>query len=167
MHKFKKIIILGAVILFCLGQFGGTADALNLLPGAEFTASYTEKECMDLIKSYEYSTTGESMEDYLKTNTGEALEDYEDLFLGCAIKSGYVRFWMLPYFIKYILNFVVSIAGLIVVLMIILGGYFYIAGAFTDDKEKGKTIIKYALYGFVLILSSWSLVNILLLFLTS
>lgn len=164
MNKFKKLFVLSTLIVtFFSGSIEKT-KAMNLLPGSDYASIYTEAECMDLIKEYEYSSTG-SIEDFLSSKGDNSLS--EDLFLGCAIKSGYVRFWMLPYFVKYVLNFIVSIAGLIVVTMIILGGYYYIAGSFTDDKEKGKTIIKYAIFGFVLILASWSLVNLLLLILTS
>ncbi len=51
--------------------------------------------------------------------------------------------------------------------MILVGAYYYIAGGISEDKEKGKTIIKYAIGGFVLVLASWTLVNVLLLFLTT
>jgi Type IV secretion system pilin len=87
--------------------------------------------------------------------------------LGCAIKSGQIKFWMIPYFVNYILEFMITTAGVLVVLMIVIGGYYYIAGAVTDDKEKGKTIISYALGGYALVLSAWFIVNTLLLALTA
>lgn len=87
--------------------------------------------------------------------------------LACAIKTGRVQFWMVPYFISNILNFLIGISGLLSVLMIIVGAYFYIAGGLTDDKEKGKTIITYALGGLVLTILSWTIVNFVLLIITS
>lgn len=87
--------------------------------------------------------------------------------LGCAIERGKVKFWMIPYFVNYVLEFMINIAGVLVVLMIIIGGYYYIYGAVTDDKEKGKTIISYAIGGYVLVLSSWFIVNAILLAVSS
>lgn len=105
--------------------------------------------------------------DYLKETLDTIEKDALEAILGCALKSGEIQFWMVPYYVIFAMEFVIELAGLIVVLMIMVGGYYYIAGGLTQDKEKGKTIITYAIGGFVLTLSSWILVNILLLALTS
>ena len=73
---------------------------------------------------------------------------------------------MVPYFVNYALEFVINVAGILVVLMIVIGGYFYIYGAVSEDKDKGKTIITYAIGGYVLVLTSWFIVNALLLAVT-
>ncbi len=86
--------------------------------------------------------------------------------LACGLKSGNMHFWMVPYFVNYALEFVINVAGILVVLMIVVGGYFYIYGAVTEDKEKGKTIITYAIGGYVLVLTSWFIVNAVLLAVT-
>ncbi len=87
--------------------------------------------------------------------------------LACAIKSGNIRFWMVPYFILHALEFIVSLAALLAILMIIVGAYYYMYGGLTDDKEKGKTIIKYAIGGLILSTLSWVITNIILAALTS
>lgn len=87
--------------------------------------------------------------------------------LACAVKTGYIKMWMLPFFIAWILGFIIDLAGLISILMIMIGAYYYIAGGLTDDKEKGKTIIKYAIGGLVLTMLSWVIVQVLLLAVTS
>lgn len=97
----------------------------------------------------------------------EAGIDAGSNFLACALRLGYVKFWMIPFFALYAIQFLIGLAGLIAVLMVVVGGYYYIAGGITDDKEKGKHIITYALGGFVLVLTSWFIVNLLLLALTS
>ncbi len=99
-------------------------------------------------------------------NNAQGVDAVKDFF-ACALKTGYVKFWMVPYFVIYALQFVIQLAGLISVMMIVLGGYYYIAGGITDDKEKGKHIITYALGGFILTLTSWFIVNLILLALTS
>ncbi|MFT7183959.1 MAG: hypothetical protein ACI9QC_000285 [Oceanicoccus sp.] len=60
-----------------------------------------------------------------------------------------------------------GIAGLLSVLMILVGAYYYIAGGISDDKEKGKTIIKFAIGGLILTSLAWILVNFLLLLITA
>lgn len=88
-------------------------------------------------------------------------------FLGCALKMGYIRFWMIPYFVIFALQFILELAGLLAVLMVVVGGYYYVIGGVTDDKEKGKTIITHALGGLALVLTSWFIVNLVLVALTS
>ncbi|MFA5855216.1 MAG: pilin [Candidatus Gracilibacteria bacterium] len=160
MQRIKKILIILALFGFGSGIFSTFAveTPYTFLPVTHAAAGLLPeaKNCETLM------TTNESWEEDIK----KADADYAAI-LGCAIQNGEVHFWMLPYFVKYILGFVVSLSGLVIVLMIIVGAYYYIAGGLTDDKEKGKTIIKYALYGFVLILCSWTLVNVLLLALTT
>lgn len=82
--------------------------------------------------------------------------------LGCAIKTGRVRIWMIPYFIKYFIQFALVVAGLVAVGAMVVGGYLYLFSALIDDKEKGKRAIIYGLGGFVLALLSWALVNIVI-----
>lgn len=82
--------------------------------------------------------------------------------LGCAVMTGNVSFWMVPFYIKYLIQFALSIAGLIAVLGIIIGGYYYFFGGLSDDKDKGKRSIIYGIAGFVLAILSWALVNIVI-----
>lgn len=82
--------------------------------------------------------------------------------LACAIMTGDIKVWMLPYFIRYILEFIIGIAGLITVGGIIYGGYLYLFAGVSSDKEKGKTAIKNALLGLVLVLTAWAIVNIVI-----
>ncbi len=74
---------------------------------------------------------------------------------------------MIPFFIRNALQFLINIAVLLCILTILIGAYYYIIGGVTDDKKKGKTIITYALGGLILTILSWTIVNILLLFLTT
>jgi len=63
---------------------------------------------------------------------------------------------------KYLNNlyvFTVSIAVVIAVLMITVGGFSYIVGASSGDKSEGKEKIKNAIFGLVLMLLSYLIVN--------
>lgn len=136
----------------------------TLLPSNENVDKLSESECVEMIEMVEYGEYGDqTLEEFVSTSS----EEYVVGWLGCAIKSGYIKFWMVPYFIKYILNWLIGLSGLIAVLMIIIGGYYYILGGVNDDKEKGKKIIQYALGGMVLATLSWIIVNIILLGITS
>lgn len=81
--------------------------------------------------------------------------------LGCSIKYGLVKLWMLPLFITELLQFLVALGGMLCMLFIVVGGYQYIAGGLTDDKEKGKKTMQYAITGFVVVLVSWIIINII------
>jgi len=82
--------------------------------------------------------------------------------LGCAIKTGRISLNMLPYFIKYIADFALGLSGLIAVLFIVIGGYFYVWGGLTDNKEKGKKTIINALIGMSVAILSWTIVSLVL-----
>ena len=79
--------------------------------------------------------------------------------LGCSIKTGRISMWMIPFFVKYLIQFAISIAGLVAVGAIIIGGYFYLFSGLDNDKERGKKAIMYGLLGFVVVLLAWTIVN--------
>ncbi len=146
-------------ILFTL-SFG--SNALALLPSIDedLHGTFTAKECKDFL---DITYAIEDIREYMQDQSADDV----DLILGCGIKSGNIEFWMVPYYLTHALSFLIGLAGLISVLMILVGAYFYIAGGISDDKEKGKTIIKYAIGGLILTTLSWILVNFILLLITS
>lgn len=79
--------------------------------------------------------------------------------LGCAVKTGRIRLYMMPFFVTYLIEFLLGAAGLVAVLFMVLGGYKYVVGGLTEDKESGKKTILHALTGFVVALSAWIVVN--------
>lgn len=88
--------------------------------------------------------------------------DAKENLLGCAIKTGRISLAIIPFFITYIINFILSLIGLVAVLFIVIGGYRYVFGGLTDDKDKGKKTIKDALVGMAVALLAWSIVNVIL-----
>lgn len=87
--------------------------------------------------------------------------------LGCGIKTGDIKLWMVPYYIRYILEFILQIGGLVAVGGIIYGGYLYLFAGISDDKERGKKAILYAVGGIVLMMVAWAFVNIVVSVLTA
>lgn len=86
--------------------------------------------------------------------------------LGCAIKTGRVSLQMIPHFISFFANFLLAMSGLISVLFIMIGGFMYIYGGLTDQKERGKKYIYHALLGMVLALMAWTIVTVIMIALT-
>lgn len=162
MNLAKKILLTGLAAFYCF--LPATFAATTVLPST--SDDWIECDRDDEL-GYAFWNSVFQDEDMLKEMLDVAEKEDIEAFLGCALKLGEIQFWMIPYFVVFILEFVIDLAALIVVLMILVGAYYYIAGGITDDKEKGKTIITYAIGGFVLVLTSWILVNILLLALTA
>ncbi len=158
-HAFLALTI--SILLLGNTVFAAETDyksSNTILPSNDFVEDSTEQECIKSIKEL----GDDDLEEYMKNGGAEA----RDGIMGCAIKSGYIKFWMIPYFIKYMLEWVINLAGLISVLMILVGAYFYIWGGISDDKEKGKKVIMYAIGGLVLTTVAWFLVNVILLAIT-
>lgn len=87
--------------------------------------------------------------------------------LGCGIKTGQIRLWMIPYYIRYILEFALQIGGLVSVGGIVYGGYLYLFAGVSEDKEKGKSAIMYSVAGLILALLAWAFINIVVSVLTT
>ena len=93
--------------------------------------------------------------------------DDQAALLGCAIKTGRISLQMIPYFITYLANFLLAMSGIVSVLFIVIGGYFYIFGGLGDQKERGKKYLVNALVGLSLAIVSWSLVTFIINAITS
>lgn len=169
----KKILSLLLALAFTSTNISSAFAVNSVLPGGEDTASYylTESQCAIVVDQFtrEYEENGlEGMPEELDISDGT--DSYsvtkEDVF-SCGIKSGNIKFWMIPFFVRDILQWLLALSGLVAVLMVIIGGYYYIIGGLTEDKEKGKNIITYALGGMALATLSWIIVNLILLAVTS
>ncbi len=82
--------------------------------------------------------------------------------LGCAVTSGRISLPMVPYFIQYFSNFLLGLVSLIALLFVVIGGFLYIMGGLTQEKEKGKKFITNALFGMVLAFLAWSIVSVII-----
>ncbi len=101
--------------------------------------------------------------DKYKKDVFEARQDGEIRHvLGCGIKTGDISLWMVPYYIRFILEFILQLGGLVAVGGIIYGGYLYLFAGLSDDKDRGKKAILYGVGGIVLAMTAWALVNIVI-----
>ncbi len=87
--------------------------------------------------------------------------------LACGINTGRISLELIPYYITYIANFILSLVGLVCILFIVVGGYYYIYGGIEGNKEKGKKTIYHALLGMSLAILAWVIVNIVIAAVTS
>lgn len=123
---------------------------VNYTPIKEIKEKIAKKE--DIEATFVDQKTGES---------GYYPVKYTQI-LGCAITTGDVKAWMIPFYIRYILEFIIGLAGLIAVGGIVYGGYLYLFAGLSDDKDKGKNAIKNGILGFIIVLTSWAIVNIVI-----
>ena len=158
-QKFFVSFLLMAVFAAGLGLPYQVANA-QILPSPEkgFDCSAKYKEKAGLFKAL---NSEKDFDEFLKTPNGLGNA------LGCAVKLGRTRLYMMPFFIMYLTKFLLGIAGLISVIFIILGGYNYATGGLTEDKEGGKKYIKNALIGLIVSMSAWIVVSLVQAVLTS
>ena len=81
--------------------------------------------------------------------------------------TGEFELYDLPEYVIYLIEFLIYIAGGISVLFVVIGGYKYMIGGASDDKEAGKKTIGYALAGFAISVLAWTIVNFVQVWLTS
>ncbi len=87
--------------------------------------------------------------------------------LACGIRTGDIKLWMVPYYIRFMLEFIIGLAGLIAVAGTVYGGYIYMFGGISEEKEKGKKAIMYGVIGMIMTLVAWAVVSIFIALLTS
>lgn len=159
MRRFQKAIFAFAVMLVLMSLAAPIGYA-QIIP--------KESKCATDDKG---KLTDEGMKNALGSEGGfdEAVKAEGALsgILGCAVKTGKIRLYMVPFFITYLIQFLLSIAGLVAVLFMVIGGYKYVVGGLTEDKESGKKTILHALVGFIVALSAWIVVNFIQVALTS
>lgn len=136
------------------------AQQTTLLPGGEVSEDFCRSAFIESGEAGEQEVLNKIDNPYYFKN--EANAEARKALLSCAIKFGKIHLWMLPYFITGIVNFLIYISGTIAVLFVLLGGFWYMTGGLTDDKEKGKKTITYALMGLVITLLAWIIVNIIM-----
>ena len=154
----RKILTSFLVLMFLSFSFVGTAFAdegknpNTILP----TSTVPTSKCIG-----ELNESREDLEAEVKIG-----DTRSSVILGCAIKTGDIKLWMVPYYIKYLLEFVIGISGLLCVGAIVLGGFWLLFGGVSEDKDKGKKAIFNGIIGLILTLTAWGIVNLVIRLLT-
>lgn len=87
--------------------------------------------------------------------------------IACSLKSGRFHLFMVPYMIRYFVELIIQLSGLVCVLYIVVGAYQYIIGSVSENKQQGKDTITNALIGLVITLMAWIIVNVVQVALTT
>lgn len=165
MEKFKKAFMRFFIVLFICTFFIGILASPHIaygqvirgvLPVAPADCDSNNKEWKNNLKDEQ------SFDKYVNGERGK-LSDA----LGCAIKTGRISMFMIPYFVTFLIQFLLGISGMIAVIFVIIGGYNYVVGGITEEKEKGKKTIQNALIGLIVALCAWIVVNFVQMALTS
>ncbi|MCK5472330.1 hypothetical protein KAI54_04045 [Candidatus Gracilibacteria bacterium] len=88
--------------------------------------------------------------------------DFADKF-----RMGKFELYDLGTYALYLIETLIIFAGGIAILFIVIGGYKYMIGSISDDKEAGKKTIGYALTGFAIAALAWTIINFAQVWLTS
>ena len=135
----------------------------TVLPDAE---DFTVQECQVLMNLVSQKSKEAKNIVAKRVNKSNALGsnktfDYTDI-LGCGIKTGDIPLWMVVFYIRWVLEFIIAIAGIVTVGGMIYGGYLYLFAGLSDDKDKGKNAIKNSAIGLILTLTAWGIVNVVI-----
>jgi len=79
--------------------------------------------------------------------------------LSSRIKRGQVTLGDTVLILVKMIDLVTKLAGTIAVLMLIYGGYQYMIGGISDDKEGAKKTIQYAIMGLIVTFLAYVIVN--------
>lgn len=160
--KYMWKIFIGILLaVFCTGLFFAPTASAQILPKSEESFVCKNKDGK-LDKDVNAAFQGiEAFKGKIKGG-----KDLDNL-LGCAVKTGKIRLFMMPFFVTYLIQFLLQIAGLIAVLFIVYGGFKYVTGGLIEDKESGKKAVIHAIIGLLVALSAWIVVNFIQMALTS
>ena len=148
MMQFMKKFFLVFQILFLFIFSVTPVFAQGLLPGTELS----DEDCEEMVSSV---SSVEDIQTYLHSES-----DYLEPFLACSLRTGRFALWMLPYLALLLIQFFSILAGVLSVLFVVIGGYNFIIGSLSEDKEKGKKTVMYALIGFVVSMLAYTIVNL-------
>ena len=152
----KKIIGLALGCAFVFSNFASTVTAQGIIP--ETTTYDSNDQIVCQIPSGDTAPDGRIL---YKPNP--AIE--KDI--GAKIFCGSVTLNDFPALIVYLIQWVLTLAGSIAVIMVMIGGFQYMLGGVTDDKERGKKTIIYALGGLVVAFMAWWIVELIQVWITS
>jgi hypothetical protein len=78
------------------------------------------------------------------------------------LRNGNVGFNDIPAIIINVTNYILGLAGTVTVVMIIYGAVRMGLGSLSNDKETGKKIISAGIVGFVLAVSGWFIIRLVI-----
>lgn len=79
------------------------------------------------------------------------------------LREGNIGFSEIPGMIKYATDFILGFAATIAVIMIIYGAFqMSLMGLTAEDKKQGSSTIQHGIIGFVVAVSAWFIINVII-----
>lgn len=75
--------------------------------------------------------------------------------------EGTLQLYDIPYYLQYLTDLLIWLAGLLAVIAIMLAGYMYISGSFADKTDSAKTTITNVVKGLAVVISAWMVLDII------
>ncbi len=141
-------------------EYTSGAQEGTVLPGTDRAQSECEKIMRSVNRHYEEAR--ESVAYGNEFYVDDLSDVYGNDILACGIKTGDIKLWMVPFYVRFVLEFVIGLAGLLSVAGIIYGSYLYLVAGISEDKEKGKNALKNSIIGLIITLTAWGFVNIVI-----
>ncbi len=149
MKRIISAIIISLLLFLNSANFVFAQEAGTLLPVKE-----KKVDCDVILKNLAESSTN-PVDSFKEKNETE-----RNNILACGIMTGKIKFWMIPYYIVYVIEFAIGLSGLIAILFLVIAGFQYIMSGASEAQDKAKNTIKNALIGIVVVLIAWVLVNL-------
>lgn len=67
----------------------------------------------------------------------------------------------------HLIQYLLELAAILAVILLMYGGFQYVFGAATDDKESGKKTVTNTLIGLVVILIAWIIIDVFVTLITA
>ncbi len=141
------------------GRASPTQTKVSILPATNLTVA----QCLAELKQVNMKPD-DAKEKFGAKDPAQRDDNYVRIILGCAVKTGDIKLWMVPYYVRYILEFVVQLGALAAVGGIVYGGYLYMFAGISEDKDRGKKAIMYSVGGIVIMAVAWAVVNVFISF---
>ncbi len=162
-------IALGFILAITVFSFQQGVEAIDgIIPAPEEEGELT---CGAAYMSAQKEVEGKTVIDRAelkKLLTGEkTVPGAKAPSLGTKIKGGCVQLSDVPFIVIHLINICTKLAGTIAVIFLLYAGFQMIVSGVTDDREKAKNTIKYAITGLIVSFLAWVIVNLVQVQLTS
>ena len=123
-------------------------------------------DCLNTLKKFdtEYQAlNSNSYNSYTRFNNARTKlspRPTENDIMGCSIKTGKIRLYMWKPFVVYLIKNLSVLAGVLSMLFIVLGGYQYFLAMVQGEDTKAKATVKNAIFGLIIALCSWMIVDL-------
>ncbi len=166
--KVKILLFAWAFMLFSVTAFANSPGG-SVLPDTGPNISQTD--CKVILNFVDFNKAIVKKILFIEGKTNNSIIDGKavdySVVLACGIKTGDIPLWFVPFYVRYFLEFVIGLSGLVAVCGVIYGGYLYLFAGLSDDKDQGKKAIMYGVAGFIMTLVAWAIVNIVMSLLTA